>query len=114
MAAESSRGFVKGERDKSVKRSHWYDTCHHDRPLDRFLGTVKVANKLYDVWVYQDNALSAKVPDMHVCIRYSSKDSKYISPGNAQEFVERAAKYSDAVYLAALPLVQAYLTEGSK
>ncbi len=87
---------------------HWPDVCRHVRPRDRFLGTVVAGAGTYDVFVYQDNALDATVPDMHLCIRYGVEDSQYISPGNATEFVKRWRESKDipAEYLEALPLVE--------
>lgn len=77
-------------------RPYHHDACNHDWPRDRFLGTVEVSNKLlpgqttkYDVYVYQDNALTAPIPDMNVCLRHGSEGSQYASPGNAEEFVKR-------------------------
>jgi len=49
---------------------------------DRYLGPFWTESHAYDVYVYQDNELSAKVPDMHVCIRYGNDGSEYISPGS--------------------------------
>ena len=84
------------------------DHCEHDRPRDRFLGTVQVGAKFYDVHVYQDNAL-ADTPDMHVCLRYGDKPSEYCSPGNASEFVKRCERGNvSPQYLAALSLVKAW------
>ena len=69
------------------------DACGHTRPLDRYLGTIKVAGhtvggSTLDVYVYQDNAQDAPVPDMHVCLRYASHAEAYASPGSAVAFVE--------------------------
>jgi hypothetical protein len=70
---------------------YWFDACVHDRPNDRFLGTVRSGEGegVYDIFVYQDNAGSAPIPDMHLCFRYGQECSQYISPGNADLFVAR-------------------------
>lgn len=92
---------------------YWPDLCGHTRPNDRFLGSFIVDDDVYDVFVYQDNALSAPKPDMHVCIRYGDEDSQYISPGNAEEFVSRYAKGTGVSkeYRRALPFVQKWLKQ---
>jgi hypothetical protein len=91
---------------------YWPDLCGHTRPRDRFLGTFDLGNEVYDVFVYQDNALNSPKPDMHVCIRYGDEDSQYISPGNAEEFVERYAEAgAPKEYRRALPLVQKWLKQ---
>ena len=64
------------------------DACGHDGPRDCYLGTVKVGRGSVDVYVYQDNALDAPAPDMHVCLRYASHAEAYASPGPAVAFVE--------------------------
>jgi len=78
-----------------VSAPHWHDCCDHVRPRDRFLGTIRVRNDeapggadLYDVYVYQDNAL-AEEPDMHACLRYGEEGGAYVSPGNVDDFVRR-------------------------
>ena len=63
------------------------DACNHDRPRDRFLGTVKGDGHLYDVYVYQDNALTVTIPDMNLCMRYGVEGGQYISPGSVDDFV---------------------------
>ena len=89
---------------------HWIDECGHDRPRDRFLGTIEAGGDTYDVHVYQDNALSAPVPDMHVCLRYGNECSQYVSPGNATEFVRVwSERKAPEEYTAALPLIRAWL-----
>lgn len=89
---------------------YWPDLCRHTRPRDRFLGTFDVDNEVYDVFVYQDNALNSPKPDMHVCIRYGDEDSEYISPGNAENFVRHAKGWAtDQVYRRALPFIQKWL-----
>lgn len=98
-----------------MSKPHFPDLCRHDRPRDRFLGTVECDGKKYDVHVYQDNALTAK-PDFHVCLRYGHGSSQYISPGNVETFVrmlkERQwALRNPPVYEAALPLVEKFLIE---
>ena len=86
---------------------YFTDYCKHDRPRDRFLGTVAVGDNLYDVFVYQNNALDASVPDMHVCLRYGEMPSEYISPGNVQGFVTQI-RHHNTVYAAAFPLIVAW------
>jgi len=86
---------------------YFTDRCAHDRPRDRFLGTVVVGNNFYDVYVYQDNALDAAVPDMHVCLRYGEKPSEYISPGPVARFM--SIERPNTVYLETRPLIAAWL-----
>jgi len=96
-----------------VSKPHWPDACRHDRPRDRFLGTIEDERDggPVDVHVYQDNALTAKVPDMHLCLRYGREGHEYVSPGNAIEFVRRwkGAETPSRMYLAAVPLVEAWI-----
>ncbi len=94
------------------EKPHWPDACCHDRPRDRFLGTVDVDDPV-DVFVYQDNALDAAVPDMHVCLRYGAEDHQYMSPGSVSQFIENTKKYfpNTSEYAMALPLVEAWLNE---
>jgi hypothetical protein len=78
-------------------KAYHHDACGHTRPRDRFLGSVDASEGndlgvMYDVYVYQDNALDAETPDMHVCIRYGEKGEEYISPGNVDRFLERVRK----------------------
>lgn len=67
----------------------WRDACGHTRPRDRFLGTVIAAGCVYDVFVYQDNALDAVVLDMHVCVRFGPRRSAYLSLGNVPDYLRR-------------------------
>ena len=95
---------------------HWPDACGHNRPRDRFLGSFEWMDRMHDVFVYQDNALAAAVPDMHVCIRYGEHGDHYISPGNAEAFVKRWEGRTDGSedYMLALPFVKRWLfTKGS-
>jgi hypothetical protein len=94
-------------------KPHWPDVCCHDRPRDRFLGSFEWLGRMYDVYVYQDNALDADIPDMHVCIRYGEQGELYISPGRADDFVRRVANRADAPddYRLALPFVLKWLEE---
>lgn len=93
------------------------DCCRHTRPLDRFLGTVTTNEEhenVYDVYVYQDNALSAPVPDMHVCLRYGNRGSAIRVPGPVDSFIERTERHAPdcpKAYIAALPLIKAWRKE---
>lgn len=103
------------------------DACSHDRPRDRFLGTIEdeVRGQL-DVYVYQDNALSAPVPDMNVCIRYGEEGSQYLSPGNVDEFVKRIRTTKPTefpsgrvvewprYYVLAVDLIEKWINEGRR
>lgn len=94
------------------------DHCRHDRPLDRFLGTIPETprNVKYDLYIYQDNAL-ADPPDLHLCFRYGDYVSAYTSPGNVEKFLKQwgDGKGVDcpAEYRAAIPLIKEYLTDRS-
>ena len=101
----------------------YHDGCCHDRPRDRFLGTVEGDGQRYDVYVYQDNALD-EPPDMHVCMRYGDDGPEYLSPGEARWFVDRVEttrprRLADmapcawpAHYVKAAALVRAWLEKG--
>jgi hypothetical protein len=95
---------------------YWPDLCRHTRPNDRFLGTFNLYDGVYDVFVYQDNALSSSKPDMHVCIRYGDKGDQYISPGNVKDFVDRFVGEAGApeAYQLALPFIQKWLKQTHK
>lgn len=82
---------------------HWFDCCDHNRPNDRFLGTIHYEDITYDVYVYQDNALG-RMPDMHVCLRYGNEGREYLSPGPVDQFLFRAHLIGGTYALAA-PLV---------
>lgn len=96
--------------------SAWPDACGHTRPRDKFLGTVEVEGKRLDVHVYQDNALDAPTPDMHVCIRYGAEPQDYLSPGEAGDFVRRCMSGLKVPqeYMAALPLVAREISKGDQ
>jgi len=107
-------------------KPHWTDHCEHNRPVDRFLGTVTIDKDIYDVYihqdnkgiddvyVYQDNALKDK-PDMHICLRYGNEWTQFLALGNVDEYVkmmkERNAPTSLPPYKECLPLLEEYLKE---
>jgi hypothetical protein len=101
-------------------KPHHRDACGHTRPRDRFLGSIDSSElegsgngDTWDVYVYQDNALDAETPDMHVCIRYGEKGEEYISPGNVDTFLERVRKdrkILPAYYWRAAQLIEKWRT----
>lgn len=99
-----------GLQKRPAHRPAHPDACGHNRPRDRFLGTVAANGRAVDVYVYQDNALG-EPPIMHLCLRYARRACAYASPGDVGDFVQRWTGRADAPpeYRAALPLVIAWL-----
>lgn len=100
------------EAPKPEAKPHWPDHCKHTGPLDKFLGTVTAKGPV-DVYVYRDHLLRGR-PRMHICIRYGSEGSHYLSPGEVGPFVESAnPDLLNAIpeYGAALPLLRKWLAE---
>ncbi len=99
--------------EPKAHKPRWTDACGHTRPRDRYLGSFEWMSLVHDVYVYQDNALAARVPDMHVCFRYGERGDAYASPGNASDFVRRWDGRTDVPkeYEQALLLVKAWMEE---
>jgi len=98
---------------------YWKDACNHVRPRDQFLGALTCEGTRYDVYVYQDNALDAPVPEMNLCLRYSDQCSHYVSPGEVEDFVKICTTEQHRfcrgrapyLYLKVLPMVEKWLAE---
>lgn len=74
------------EPPQKTDSPRWVDQCGHNRPRDKFLGRADFDATECDVYVYQDNSLSAKA-DMHLCIRYGNKPHEYASPGPVRSYM---------------------------